>query len=394
VRPPDIYSTKCEPFIEQRELLDRLPRVNEAKYDPARRCLNDTRTAVINEVLDWASRNDAAGTRIFWLHGQAGAGKSTIATSIACSLDDARRRWLGGSFFFSRDVALRSKVAQVISSIAFQLSFLHPTITAGVRQALLDDLDIGHSAFSTHFQKLLRNPLRNADALGKPVVIILDALDECGTEKDRKSLLGVIRDSFPDFPAAVKFFITSRPDADIHAAFSSMGSLIRSFDLSSLRRELIDHDIKIFAQARLKEIAQSYGISSVAWPGKATQEALVRQAAGLFQWMSTACDFIEDDNSDGPEEQLSLILDGCSSPTISSPWKAIDDLYSQVLQQAVSPKTSLSRITDLREVLGAIVVAANPLSAACLSGLLNIQPTTYATLTCRRGPFLAYTSPI
>jgi hypothetical protein len=377
------YSCQSHAFttVEQRELLDRLPRISKAKYDPARRCLDDTRSEIIGDILNWASESKTCDTKIFWLHGQAGAGKSTIATSIACSLDHVSRRWLGASFFFSRDVALRCKPDDLLSSIAFQLSSLHPIMATSICQALIDDLDIGRSALSTQFQKLLQNPLRGAWTLGNPVIILLDALDECGTEKERKDLLGLLCSELPGFPAAVKFVITSRPEADIHAAFSSMGSLVRSFDLSSVRKDLVDRDIKKFAEVRLKEIAQSHDLVLVddVWPGRIVRETLTRKAAGLFLWMSTVCDFIGDDDSDDPEMQLSTILDGAENSYPLSPWKAIDDLYKQVLHQAVGASASPSRLADVREILGAIVVTANPLSASCLSGLLNIRAITSAT---------------
>jgi len=40
--------------------------------------------------------------------------------------------------------------------------------------------------------------------------------------------------------------------------------------------------------------------------GQLRRDALVKRAAGLFRWASTACDFIEDSESDGPEAQLSF----------------------------------------------------------------------------------------
>ena len=333
----------------------------------------DTRTEVISEVLDWASKSDANSTKIFWLHGHAGAGKTSIATSVACSLDDVSRRWLGASFFFCRDIASRSMPFQVLSSIAFQLSSLDPRIASGICQALVDDLDIGRSALSTQFQKLIKVPLCGANTLKKPIVILLDGLDEC-TEGKRKELLGVILDGLPHLPTPVKFVVTSRPEADIEAALLAMDSLVLKFSLNSLPRDVVDRDIQKFAEFRLKEIAQSHHFPMVAdvWPGRVKRESLIQRASGLFLWMSTACEFIGDD-SDDPEMQLSLILDGVPSSHPLSPWKAIDDLYNQVLQQTMSFKASPTRLAEICDILGAIVVAINPLSAACLCALLNVQ---------------------
>ena len=51
----------------------------------AKKCLDGTRTrtSILNEIVDWINRTDPAAPRIFWLHGQAGKGKSAIAHTVA-----------------------------------------------------------------------------------------------------------------------------------------------------------------------------------------------------------------------------------------------------------------------------------------------------------------------
>lgn len=367
--------THTNTLIEQMDLLDRLPRVVGAKYDIARCCLADTRKEVIDTAVDWVSKVDD-GTKVFWLHGLAGVGKSTIATSIARALSE--RRWLGGTFFFSRDVDSRSKPDQLFSTIAFQMSSVHPSITVAICRALTADLDIGRSAIVNQFEELVRGPLRATKGLGHPVVILLDALDECGSEKERKDLLDVIRRGLPDLPHFVKFVITSRPDADMRTLFTSMGGLVYPYDLNH-QTALVDADILTFISMRMQDIALSHELTAD-WPGPKRRQALVRRAAGLFVWASTACNFIEDDQSDGPEMQLRLILEEPDIPSdIGSLWTALDALYLQVLRQSVPASASFSRLEELRVVLGTILLAVDPLSLLDLTNLLNVRPVALSS---------------
>ncbi|KAJ7910301.1 hypothetical protein B0H13DRAFT_1472512, partial [Mycena leptocephala] len=59
---------------------------NDASYDsaeryPQPRCHPETRTSMLQELNAWSSQHNPE-TRILWLHGPAGAGKSAIAQSF------------------------------------------------------------------------------------------------------------------------------------------------------------------------------------------------------------------------------------------------------------------------------------------------------------------------
>jgi hypothetical protein len=53
-----------------------------------------------------------------------------------------------------------------------------------------------------------------------PVIIILDALDECGDPVSRKSLLSLLAQELTKLPPFFRFLITNRREADIDAALS------------------------------------------------------------------------------------------------------------------------------------------------------------------------------
>ena len=65
-----------------------------------KKCLDGTRTGILNEVVDWINDTDATTPRLFWLHRQAGRGKSAIAHMVA--LQARNLGMLGSCFCFTR----------------------------------------------------------------------------------------------------------------------------------------------------------------------------------------------------------------------------------------------------------------------------------------------------
>ena len=94
----------------------------QAAYDSAEReaeqasiCKEGTRKQVMNDVIAWAEKVN--GRPVCWLRGPAGAGKSTIAHTIAQRYDE--RKMLGFSFFFSRRNRDRSDATKFFATFAY-----------------------------------------------------------------------------------------------------------------------------------------------------------------------------------------------------------------------------------------------------------------------------------
>jgi hypothetical protein len=109
--------------------LDRLPSAANAPFNSynkqlAPTCLPDTRVDLLQEIYDWAERQDERC--IFWLNGLAGTGKSTIALTVAHRYFDQQR--LGASFFFSRGGGDISHAGKFFTSVAVQLARNVPQI--------------------------------------------------------------------------------------------------------------------------------------------------------------------------------------------------------------------------------------------------------------------------
>jgi hypothetical protein len=54
---------------------------------------------------------------------------------------------------------------------------------------------------------------------GPPIVLLLDALDECGSAEDRRVLRDILATESIQLPSFVRIIVTSRAEHDIRAAF-------------------------------------------------------------------------------------------------------------------------------------------------------------------------------
>ena len=152
-------------------------------------CLPGTRVAIIQLIMDWAL--DLTSTqKIFWLHGLAGIGKSTLSTTIANRCRD--QGCLGAFVFFSRDVAERSNPATVIRTLAYQIGSFNTRAGDVIATAIEKFPSVCLSPLSVQFQKLIIEPLASATDGQTTLVLVIDALDECATAKGRELLLEVL----------------------------------------------------------------------------------------------------------------------------------------------------------------------------------------------------------
>ncbi|KZP24098.1 hypothetical protein FIBSPDRAFT_930079, partial [Athelia psychrophila] len=210
---------------------DSLKALEPANMDTAIRasCLAGTREDLLRDIIDWLV-TPSEGQNVLWLHGAAGLGKSALANSIA---EHFRRRQQQGAFlFFDRNAPLESTPARVIRTMAYQLAEHNQAIKSAISLAMEKDPQLTSAPLTTQFTSLLVEPLSAASQeITGPVIIVLDALDECGDAESRRALLALLSRELSKFPRQFRFLITSRPDADIAREFKSAGHM-HAIDLS------------------------------------------------------------------------------------------------------------------------------------------------------------------
>ncbi|KAG8704636.1 hypothetical protein FRC08_002124, partial [Ceratobasidium sp. 394] len=336
--------------------LQRLNPVKLIGYDPSRRCLAGTRTNIVGEITTWALTQDM-GSRLAWVRGLAGLGKSSIATSVCEGLDS--RSALACSVFCKRDNPDLRDLRRVLMTIAYDLASQWEPYGAAVAAVLHEDLKLDSKFPTQLYDTLLKNPLQSLDEAIRPehtLTVVVDALDEFGDVASRKQLLECLRDLSQRRPW-LKVAVTSRPEADIQAFFGSTNSGwfveydVRKYDASD--------DIRSYVEDKLG------GMKAIEhWPKDAITRLSIR-AGGLFIWARTACEFIA--NGYNECERLELVLAG-------SRLADIDDLYTTAIKASVRDD-SADNMEYMLKCLGAVVVTATraPLSAANLAMLLQRQ---------------------
>jgi len=163
-------------------------------------CLQGTQVAMIQFIIGWAL--DPAGQKnVLWLHRLAGAGKSTLSTTIANRLCKMGR--LGAFVFFDRDAIERSNPATVIRTLAYQVGSFHIHAGRAISTAIEKFPSAYTSPLSTQFRKPLVEPLSLVIDANTTLVLILNGFDECGSAKKREILLEILAEQSFLLPATI-----------------------------------------------------------------------------------------------------------------------------------------------------------------------------------------------
>ena len=300
------------------------------------------------------------------MNGLAGTGKTTIAKTIAERLFTDGR--LGASFFCSRDFENRRNLQLIFPTLATQLARKYPKFRSILIPLIQSDPEIAYESLCNQMEKLIVRPLSET---GISTVIVIDALDECEDEEPASAILSVLGRLVSKIPA-VKFFVTGRPEPRITEGFRLplLAKKTDVFVLHEVEPYQVDSDIRLFYKTGFLELAgRRRGLEK--WPTEEQLDRLCRRAAGLFVYAAATAKFIND-NKRNPKERLELLL---RSPKIGArEGKTLDSLYTSILQEAFGNDNDPEDDSKTRSVLGAVVLATNPLSPSAIAALLGFDP--------------------
>jgi len=232
-----------------------------------RACSPNTRVELLRDIEDWAV-DPCGDLKVLWLHGVAGSGKSTISTTVAnCSRQSG---YLGAFLFFDRDVAERTNPSIVIRTLAYQLGLFHPGLGAAICAAINSTPTIPSSPIDFQFQRLIVDPLLSVSMLttNPPILVILDGLDECGTAKDCRDLLTVLKCGSRNLPSGIKILVTSRDDFEICRAFDHERQILsKELDITSHMNASDILSYVCHSLALIRTANEYLGLASD-WPGE------------------------------------------------------------------------------------------------------------------------------
>ncbi|KAF5580410.1 hypothetical protein FPANT_9366 [Fusarium pseudoanthophilum] len=372
----DNLSTTAQ-SIDLKLVLDRLPYAKGARFDSQAqehkpKCLTNTRVDLLRDLSNWVE--DDTSKPILWLNGMAGTGKSTIARTFAKAR--AKCRDLKASFFFQRGEADRQNLTKFVPSIARQLARTVPGYAQSIKETMDADPDIASKAVAIQFAELveaLLGELREA-----PLLIVIDALDECEGDEHVRSLINILS-RVTSNQQHLRILITSRPDLPIRLGFNDTKGNYRALILHDMPVDTIRHDITTFLIDELARIRHDFNSDvpeelelPTDWPGTDNISKLTEMAIPLFIFAATVCRFVSDNRVGSPSEQLSKYFQ-LSNRNFGT---HLGNLYGPVLLSTVTGVSEEDRrqiVEHTRLIVGSIVTLASPLSITALSELLELR---------------------
>ena len=303
----------------------------------------------------------------------AGTGKSTIARTVAREYDD--KEHLGASFFFSRGKGDISHAGKLFTTIAVQLAKKSPSLKSCICEAIKEHGDIASQGLHDQWVRLVLQPLSKMKAASdlSPLILVIDALDECEGDSDIRVILQLLAAAQKLGTVRLRIFLTSRPEIPIrHGFYQISETRHQEFVLHNISPSIVDHDIFVFLDHNLGIIRQEHALAAD-WPGQETIKRLVQNAAGLFIWAATTCRFITAGKRFAGR-RLSLILQGDAS--ITAPEERLNEIYITILTNSICDEYDDEEKEEvykmLKAILGTVIILYSPLSAVSLASLLYI----------------------
>ena len=342
--------------VEQEFLLTRLKRV-ETGYDLTLCCMEGTRETLLNHIMAWAS-NESDTSNIYWIHGLPGIGKTSLAHSICKKLHNAQR--LAGSFFCQRDDANMSDIRNILPTLIFKLAENFPPFRRIVADRLRSDPNLTsksmeNSAFLDFICNLPRHPKH-------ALVFVIDALDECGDDRNRPVLLKAVIKAASHAPW-LKIIVTSRPEDEIQHFFSHLPrSSYSRYDLATDQEA--GADLETFARSEFDVVAKRWCLPTP-WPEQPLFDGVTSQANGLFIFIKTLVLTLKE--CEDPEETLKAALQDSAGAGL----KPLYNLYSSILKTRRVPGNA-----EFRQVIG-VILAAAPYRTLCeesVAELAGVRP--------------------
>ena len=346
-------------------------KTRHSSYGNPTGCMPGTRVKILADLEAWASNDHSS--KVYWLVGMAGTGKSTILHTLCEILDG--KNILGGSFFCSRGSENARNARLIIPTIAHSMASTSPSIKSEVIKAIENDPKLAEPTYINlvdQFNKLIRDPIqvsvRNAVKTYK--IIAIDAIDECTDLRLVSSLIHLILESASTIP--LKVFIASRDEPLIRRAFTSLPRLRTTFYLHEADKDVVKGDIQMYLKTSLAEIKADHGHTLDTWPPQSEFSALLDRSETLFIYAATAIRYISQGGLLYYKSRLSAMTNGGIKSPSKLQTSTIDGLYEHILDQACESKEE-SEVIPMRRLVSMIVFLRNPLPIQSISSLSGID---------------------
>ena len=321
--------------------------------------MEGTRKFILKQVIDWATNETEQRHEgnTYWIYGSPGIGKTSLAHSICAGLHERGR--LAGAYFCRRDDAGLSNPRNILPTLIHKLARFFPPFRRVVAACLRNDPNLtqGSMKFSLFVDFVCKIPRPPKHTL----VLVIDALDECGDNRSRPAFLKAMTDAAARAPW-LKIIITSRCEFDIQGFFNHLvQSSYSRYDLTE--DPDTTSDLRIFAQARFSRVALNRGLGSP-WPEQSLFDKVISRAAGLFIFIVSVSFALE--RCDDPTECLKGTLQDPTRTALTS----LYECYSSILNAKITHRKG-----EFQRMIGVLLAAApyRPLCDETIAELAGVR---------------------
>lgn len=208
--------------------------------------------------------------RCFWYTGRPGSGKSVLASSI---IQTAQESDLDSAFYFFRfGDQVKNNLNILLLSLAYQIASAIPAYRRRLLRLFGDGLNVQNSAPRLLWQKLFVSTFLKL-GLARPLLIIIDGLDECDSARIFLKFL----EDLHAFPGSVRVLLLSRSTQSLSLGFERLSKRlpVRHHTLENTKE-----DLRMYVE---EEMATMHGDEDFKY---AIAAELVRKADGYFLWAS------------------------------------------------------------------------------------------------------------
>ncbi|MCJ1357990.1 MAG: hypothetical protein MMC33_007988 [Icmadophila ericetorum] len=324
------------------------------------RLLDMTDFWILNDLtyLKWIKEDRS---RVLWLHGDPGKGKTMLSIALIEELskkiqpDNRSSRTISAYFFCDNQDDRRRTAPLILRGLIYQILCQRPDLTIYLHteyEKQSEQLFSSQNALQSLW-RIFHSIVKNSDL--QEIVIVIDALDEC--DPVSMEIFLVLLEPYitveendlghgpqKDLNCHVKWLLASRNDLHIRQPLT--GALDISLEENSSHvyeavRKFID--IKVKQLTRVKHYDEALAAF--------VQENLREKAEGTFLWIALACHELSRPSvlSVNTEEILLQLPSG------------ITPLYSRIMDQVLTSSDERSTIC-IKAILQSMIVAFRPLT--------------------------------
>ncbi|KAI0269374.1 hypothetical protein BC834DRAFT_951654, partial [Gloeopeniophorella convolvens] len=301
------------------------------------------------EFTTWADHQPAG---LLWVHGKPGVGKTVLAS---ITIEWAKKALIHGKrptvafFYCEHDNPKKRDPQLLLATLLHQvLRQLPPKFWA--------DLEVDDGLSTTRSLEKLCNLLKAAcDHLEetRPVVLVVDALDECEVAL-RKRLLPLL----VSLGRRSRLLLTSRKEMDLGNAFENTPYIaITAIDVDSDIHHYVGRKVKLVDDEEFPD--DSLGVGDPTLLDEISR-TLIERAEGMFLWVQLQISHLQEQRTDHDIREALTTLSSGLQPTFIRILKSIDRL----------PATRRVRV---QRILRWVVCAEHPLGLRELSEAVAIQ---------------------